>query len=35
MPPAAEQTAQERLAGVISDQMVSRLALFMRNTKNQ
>jgi LPS-assembly lipoprotein len=32
---AAEQTAQERLAGVIADQMVSRLALFMRNTKNQ
>jgi LPS-assembly lipoprotein len=32
---AAEQTAQERLAGVVADQMVSRLALFMRNTKNQ
>ena len=32
---AAEQTAQERLAGVIADQMMSRLALFMRNTKNQ
>jgi len=28
---AAEQTAQERLASVIADQMVSRLALFMRN----
>ena len=28
---AAEQTAQERLAGVIADQMVSRLALFARN----
>ncbi len=27
---AAEQTAQERLAGVIADQMVSRLALFVR-----
>jgi LPS-assembly lipoprotein len=32
---AAEQTAQERLAGVIADQMVSRLALFMRNTKSR
>lgn len=32
---AAEQTAQERLAGVIADQMVSRLALFIRNTKKQ
>jgi LPS-assembly lipoprotein len=32
---AAEQTAQERLAQVIADQMVSRLALFMRNTKRQ
>ncbi len=30
---AAEQTAQERLALVIADQMVSRLALFMRNQK--
>ena len=30
---AAEQTAQERLAQVIADQMVSRVALFMRNTK--
>ena len=29
---AAEQTAQERLAQVIADQMVSRLALFIRNT---
>lgn len=28
---AAEQTAQERLAGVIADQMVSRLALFAGN----
>ena len=28
---AAEQTAQERLARVIADQMVSRLALFVRN----
>ena len=28
---AAEQTAQERLASVIADQMVSRLALFARN----
>ena len=32
---AAEQTAQERLAGVVADQMVSRVALFMRNTKSQ
>jgi LPS-assembly lipoprotein len=30
---AAEQSAQERLAQVIADQMVSRLALFMRNQK--
>ena len=30
---AAEQTAQERLAQVVADQMVSRLALFMRNQK--
>ena len=30
---AAEQTAQERLALVIADQMVSRVALFMRNSK--
>jgi LPS-assembly lipoprotein len=28
---AAEQSAQERLAAVVADQMVSRLALFMRN----
>jgi LPS-assembly lipoprotein len=28
---AAEQTAQERLAAVVADQMVSRLALFVRN----
>ena len=28
---AAEQTAQERLAAVVADQMVSRLALFTRN----
>lgn len=28
---AAEQTAQERLAAVVADQMVSRLALYMRN----
>ena len=32
---AAEQTAQERLAAVVADQMVARLALFMRNTKRQ
>ena len=32
---AAEQTAQERLAQVIADQMVARVALFMRNTKRQ
>ena len=32
---AAEQTAQERLAGVVADQMVSRLALFMRNAGGQ
>ena len=30
---AAEQTAQERLALVIADQMVSRVALFMRNAR--
>jgi LPS-assembly lipoprotein len=30
---AAEQTAQERLAQVVADQMVSRVALFMRNSK--
>jgi LPS-assembly lipoprotein len=29
---AAEQTAQERLAGVVADQMVSRLALFVRHS---
>jgi LPS-assembly lipoprotein len=29
---AAEQTAQERLASVVADQMVSRLALFVRRT---
>ena len=28
---AAEQTAQERLASVVADQMVSRLALYARN----
>ena len=32
---AAEQTAQERLAQAIADQMVSRIALFMRNTKSR
>ena len=32
---AAEQTAQERLASVVADQMVSRLALFMRNSKGR
>ena len=32
---AAEQTAQERLAQVIADQMVARVALFMRNTRSQ
>ena len=32
---AAEQTDQERLAQVIADQMVSRVALFMRNTKSR
>ena len=30
---AAEQTAQERLAQVIADQMVARIALFMRNSR--
>jgi LPS-assembly lipoprotein len=30
---AAEQTAQERLAGVVADQMMARLALFMNRTK--
>ncbi|MCL6741595.1 LPS assembly lipoprotein LptE [Sphingomonas sp. RB56-2] len=32
---AAEQTAQERLAQVVADQMVSRLALFMRSSTGQ
>lgn len=32
---AAEQTAQERLAQVIADQMVARVALFMRNTSSR
>ena len=32
---AAEQTAQERLAQVIADQMVSRLALYMRHSSGQ
>ena len=32
---AAEQTAQERLAGVVADQMVARLALFMSRSKAQ
>ena len=32
---AAEQTAQERLAGVVADQMVARLALFMSRTKSE
>jgi LPS-assembly lipoprotein len=32
---AAEQTAQERLAGVVADQMVARLALFMSRAKAQ
>jgi LPS-assembly lipoprotein len=32
---AAEQAAQERLAQVVAEQMVSRVALFMRNTKNR
>lgn len=32
---AAEQTAQERLASVVADQMVARLALFMSRTKPQ
>lgn len=32
---AAEQTAQERLATVVADQMVSRLALFMSRPKAQ
>lgn len=32
---AAEQAAQERLAQVVADQMVSRIALFMRNSKGR
>ena len=32
---AAEQTALERLANVVADQMVSRLALFMGRTKSK
>jgi LPS-assembly lipoprotein len=32
---AAEQTAQERLAQVVADQMVSRLALFVRHSGGQ
>jgi LPS-assembly lipoprotein len=32
---AAEQTAQERLASVVADQMVSRLALFVRRTPSR
>ena len=32
---AAEHTAQERLAQVIADQMVSRVSLFMRNSKSR
>lgn len=32
---AAEQTAQERLAAVVADQMVSRLALFVRHSGGQ
>jgi LPS-assembly lipoprotein len=32
---AAEQSAQERLAQVVADQMVSRVALFMRNSKGR
>jgi len=32
---AAEHTAQERLAGVVADQMVARLALFMSRAKAQ
>jgi LPS-assembly lipoprotein len=30
---AAEQTAQERLAQMVADQMVARIALFMRNSR--
>ena len=32
---AAEQTSQERLAGVVADQMIARLALFMSRPKAQ
>ncbi len=32
---AAEQTAQERLAQVVADQMVARLALFVRRSQGQ
>lgn len=32
---AAEQTAQERLAGVVADQVIARLALFMSRPKAQ
>ena len=32
---AAEQTAQERLAQVVADQMVSRVALYMRHSAGQ
>jgi LPS-assembly lipoprotein len=32
---AAEQTAQERLAQMVADQMVSRVALYMRNSKSR
>ena len=32
---AAEQTAQERLAQVVADQMVARVALFMRNSRGR
>ena len=32
---AAEQTAQERLAQMVADQMVSRVALYLRNSKSR
>ncbi len=32
---AAEQSAQERLAQVVADQMVSRVSLFMRNSRRR
>lgn len=32
---AAEKTAQERLAQIVADQMVSRLALFMRGSRDR